>query len=120
MFITNKPDSNFRCKKISFMVCSILGAADFSPFLLSMWIPKLRFMCDVGGCGYINKEYFYTISILMVILSVVVLLLTIISASYCCCSPWDIQENQQTVSYVNESQPENTLNTTDIHIAVTK
>ncbi|CAC5426546.1 unnamed protein product [Mytilus coruscus] len=137
--------------KISFMVCSILGAAVFSPILLFISIPEMRFrsmpkisgfhilisavflnvfdpnnsseineVCDFGGCGYINKEYFYTISILMGVLSVVVLVITIISASYCCCcSPWDIQDQQEMVSYVNASQPEKTLNTSDIPIAVT-
>ncbi|VDI35782.1 Hypothetical predicted protein [Mytilus galloprovincialis] len=51
---------------------------------------------------------YYEIYSPIVVLSLAVFVVTIISASYCCCcSPFDIQNQQQTVVFVNPSQPAN-------------
>lgn len=109
LFITNNLDSNFRCKKISFMVCSIIGAVIFSPVIIFSSILKIILTGSEFDRG--NKN-FYATSIPMGLLSIAVLVVTIISASYCCCcSPFDIQNQQQTVVFVNASQPANIAST---------
>ncbi|XP_063439421.1 uncharacterized protein LOC134720821 [Mytilus trossulus] len=104
LFIKNKLDSNFKCKKISFMVCSILGAAIFSPVIILVSCIIMLFSGIDGHGGNI----YYEIYIPIVVLSLAVFVVTIISASYCCCcSPFDIRNQQQAVVYVNPSQPAN-------------
>lgn len=104
LFITNKLDSNFRCKKISFMVCSIIGAAIFSPVIIICSCVIMIF----SGIDSHGGTIYYEIYSPIVVLSLAVFVVTIISASYCCCcSPFDIQNQQQTVVFVNPSQPAN-------------
>ncbi|XP_076110942.1 uncharacterized protein LOC143079472 isoform X2 [Mytilus galloprovincialis] len=104
LFITNKLDSNFRLKKISFMVCSILGAAIFSPVIIIISGVIMLF----SGIDSHGGTIYYEIYSPIVVLSLAVFVVTIISASYCCCcSPFDIQNQQQTVVFVNPSQPAN-------------
>ncbi|VDI18541.1 Hypothetical predicted protein [Mytilus galloprovincialis] len=85
-------ESSFRCKKIGFMVCSIIGAALFSPLIFSFTL--------TAGDAQTPHEYrtWHLLTYSITFLSACVAIVAVISASYCCCfSPWG-SESQQNIS----------------------
>ncbi|VDI18542.1 Hypothetical predicted protein [Mytilus galloprovincialis] len=91
-------ESSFRCKKIGFMVCSIIGAALFSPLIFSFTL--------TAGDAQTPHEYrtWHLLTYSITFLSACVAIVAVISASYCCCfSPWG-SESQQFVVVMSPLQ----------------
>ncbi|VDI84216.1 Hypothetical predicted protein [Mytilus galloprovincialis] len=88
--ISKKTESNFKCQKIGFMVCSIIGAAVFVPIMFSLTF--------IVGLFHLFDEYQndgYILSYCIAGLSVIEAIVAVISASYCCCcSPWQTSSQQ--------------------------
>ncbi|VDI84219.1 Hypothetical predicted protein [Mytilus galloprovincialis] len=91
--ISKKTESNFKCQKIGFMVCSIIGAAVFVPIMFSLTF--------IVGLFHLFDEYQndgYILSYCIAGLSVIEAIVAVISASYCCCcSPWQTSSQQMAV-----------------------
>ncbi|XP_071175103.1 uncharacterized protein [Mytilus edulis] len=82
-----------KCKKIGFMVCSIIGAVVFVPIMCSLTF--------IVGVLHLFDEYQndgYIVSYCIAGLSFVEAIVAVISASYCCCcSPWQTSSQQMAV-----------------------
>ncbi|CAC5403967.1 unnamed protein product [Mytilus coruscus] len=88
MCMSRNSVSSLKCQKIGFMVCSIIGAAVFSPIMFTLAIGSRMsyFYTDYG-----NNRYILSFSI--AVLSFASAIVAVISASYCCCcSPWGRQQ----------------------------
>lgn len=104
MCMSKKRESSWKCLKVGFMVCSIIGASIFvlTVFTLGVIGAVVRSIID-GSNGML--------SIFIAVLSFAEAVLAIISASYCCCcTTWIISNQTQRVLFVNSSQSGPILN----------
>ncbi|XP_052063431.1 uncharacterized protein LOC127703077 isoform X3 [Mytilus californianus] len=101
--MTRQRESNWRCLKISFMVCSIIGA--------SVFIPTMFGLAVIGAAlRDLHEPKVVVTSALLAVLSFAEFVVAVIAASFCCCcSAWGTS-NQPGVIFVNGTQPGLILN----------
>ncbi|CAG2212148.1 unnamed protein product [Mytilus edulis] len=108
MCMSKKRESSWKCLKVGFMVCSIIGA---SIFFLTVFI--------LGVVGAFLRRSNSMLSISIATLSFAEAVLAIISASYCCCcTTWRISSQTQRVLFVNSSQSGPILNVPQTNVVM--
>lgn len=95
--MNQKRRSSWRCLKITFMVCSILGASFFMPTVLSLGV--------VGALMRANHEGLTALPVFLAIMGLTEMVVAIVAASYCCCcSSFETTDQPRTV-YITTNQP---------------
>ncbi|XP_063442502.1 uncharacterized protein LOC134722806 [Mytilus trossulus] len=82
--MNKKRRSSWRCLKIAFMVCCIIGAAVFMPTIFSLGIieASIRAENESGGLA--------TLPSFLALFAFIEMVVAIISSAYCCCcTSWD-------------------------------
>ena len=89
--------NRWRCLKITFMVCCIVGSSIFIPTVFSLGIVGAIFRAgDSGGLAVLPS--------FVAFLGLVELVIAIVAASYCCCcSSWETRKHTRLV-YVTPQQ----------------
>lgn len=97
--MTEKRQNSWRCLKITFMVCCIIGASTFIPTVFSLGV--------VGAImrGNDNTGAIAVLPSFVALIGLAELIVAIVASSYCCCcSKWSTSERIRTV-YITTNQP---------------
>ncbi|CAC5407299.1 unnamed protein product [Mytilus coruscus] len=110
--MTRQRESNWKCLKIGFMVCSIIGA--------SVFVPTMFGLAVIGAAlRDIHEPKVVVTSALLAVLSFAEFVVAVIAASFCCCcSAWGTS-NQPGVMFVNGTQPGMILNLQQTQLPMT-